>query len=155
MSLSGFVSDALSKSLSAFVRLAPRKARFDGGKLLIACSVGLLSLGCAPKTNEPAPETGASEQGKSCGSRGQAPCAEGEFCDFPESAACGETDAPGSCKPIRPMCTREFAPVCGCDGKTYPTACTAHAASVSVRSTGPCPGDQADAVEASAEPSAP
>lgn len=114
---------------------------------LLSLALGLLALGCSPKASEqPAPESAAaaSEQGQSCGSRGQAPCPEGEFCNFSERAACGETDMPGVCQPIRPMCTREFNPVCGCDGKTYPTACTANAASVSVRSQGPCPGDAAE-----------
>jgi hypothetical protein len=115
--------------------------------------LGLLLASCASKSAEqPPPESAAAEQGKSCGSRGQAPCAEGEFCDFTESAACGETDQPGSCKPIQAMCTREFAPVCGCDGKTYPTGCTANAAAVSVRSQGPCPGGEGAAGDAPAEP---
>lgn len=138
---------------------------FRTNPTLLVCAAALLGAlstglpGCASKSAEqPAPETGASapategnEQGQSCGSRGQAPCADDEFCDFPLSAACGETDAPGVCKPVRPMCTREFAPVCGCDGKTYPTACTANASKVSVRSTGPCPGDQADTQEPAPE----
>jgi len=47
----------------------------------------------------------------------------------------------GSCKPIPDLCTMEFAPVCGCDGKTYATACVAGRGGVSVAKTGACEGD--------------
>jgi hypothetical protein len=76
--------------------------------------------------------------GRSCGSRGQQRCGRGEFCDFPESAQCGSFDAPGVCTEIPRACTREYAPVCGCDGQTYGNACTAAAASVSVLHKGEC-----------------
>jgi hypothetical protein len=80
--------------------------------------------------------------GRSCGSRGQARCGRGEFCDFPESAQCGAADAPGVCTDIPSACTKEYRPVCGCDGKTYGNACTAAAASVSVLHQGECEPEQ-------------
>jgi hypothetical protein len=76
--------------------------------------------------------------GESCGSRGQDRCGRGEFCNFPESAQCGSFDAPGVCTDIPRACTREYAPVCGCDDQTYDNACTAAAASVSVLHKGAC-----------------
>jgi hypothetical protein len=60
------------------------------------------------------------------------------FCNFPPDMAGGNADGTGTCTPGPDACTDELAPVCGCDGKTYPTACEANAKSVSVASQGAC-----------------
>lgn len=60
------------------------------------------------------------------------------YCDF-AVGACAMPDAQGTCKEKPAVCTEEFNPVCGCDGKSYSNACKARAAGVSVSAMGVCP----------------
>jgi hypothetical protein len=76
---------------------------------------------------------------KSCGSRGLAPCAADEYCAFTPEAACGAGDKPGTCeKKPGPACAEIFAPVCGCDGKTYSNGCDAASRGIATRAIGEC-----------------
>ncbi len=96
----------------------------------------------APPITDPAtgaPTVDPASTGASvCGTRGASPCPTGTFCDYVAGSNCGADDRGGRCEPVPEMCTREFMPVCGCDGTTYPTACVAHSAAVSVAHDGPC-----------------
>jgi hypothetical protein len=116
--------------------------------LFTACSGGASE---EPRPQTPAPDEPAAEPppptheeptptatGALCGTRGAAQCAAGTFCDFAAGSNCGADDRGGHCAPIPEVCTREYNPVCGCDGQTHPTACTANASSVSVAHPGPC-----------------
>src|SRR5690606_37066848 len=69
-----------------------------------------------------------------------------EFCDYPSSAQCGAADQTGTCQVKPEVCADIYAPVCGCDDKTYGNECEAHGAGVSVAKSGACksepdPGD--------------
>lgn len=76
--------------------------------------------------------------GVACGSRGLPECGEDEFCSYPEKANCGAADAAGVCVAKPEVCAEIYAPVCGCDDKTYANACEANGAGVSVASEGEC-----------------
>lgn len=96
---------------------------------------GYATRTCPQSVTPPPPEP------RACGgmSPDQNACPEGEFCDFPREATCGAADAPGVCRARPEACTEELAPVCGCDDHTYPNACAAAAAGVSVGADGECP----------------
>ena len=74
-----------------------------------------------------------------CGSGGAtATCATGLFCSYSEAQYCGEVSGPGACTEQPTVCTKEWAPVCGCDGRNYSNDCVAHSHGVSIRHRGLC-----------------
>jgi hypothetical protein len=75
---------------------------------------------------------------QACGSRGLAPCPDGQFCSFAPEAMCGRADAPGACAPRPEVCIELYQPVCGCDGQRYSNECVANAAGVSADPDGTC-----------------
>jgi Kazal-type serine protease inhibitor-like protein len=105
----------------------------DGQTYGNACSAHAAGVSVASE-GECAPSPG----GTACGGLLGAQCADGEFCNFPIEAICGAADATGTCEATPEVCTDIFAPVCGCDGNTYPNACNANVAGVSVASEGEC-----------------
>lgn len=93
------------------------------GRLLALLSLPVTSFACG-------------DRGAACGTSGD--CTRGEFCGFPEAQHCGEAGNAGLCQPRPGVCTTDYAPVCGCDRRTYPNDCVAHARGISVGYQGAC-----------------
>lgn len=89
---------------------------------------------CAtPDADAALPDTGA--PGGGCSSNAQ--CGLGKYCNSPASQ-CGARAILGKCETVPTACSDDFEPVCGCNGETYPNACSAASAGVTTRAAGEC-----------------
>ena len=107
--------------------------------------IGLLAIlslgGCAPLTVHP----NASGGGSCAGVSGRR-CLPGEFCDL-AAGQCHGFEVAGVCVPQPEICTRDYRPVCGCNGMTYGNDCTriaageqkVHDGECGAAATRPCP----------------
>jgi Kazal-type serine protease inhibitor domain len=66
-------------------------------------------------------------------------CDEGLACELPVGV-CGPLAGVGTCVLPPPSCAADSTPVCGCDGSTYPSACSARLAGTPILTSGACGG---------------
>jgi hypothetical protein len=64
-------------------------------------------------------------------------CGMTEYCNFID-LNCGSNGTKGSCEQLPSVCTTQFDPVCGCDGKKYGNSCNAATSAISVSSSRNC-----------------
>jgi hypothetical protein len=104
---------------------------------LCAAACGDDSGGSDAQRGDAGGQTDGVSSGGTCGGIAGLSCAAGLFCNYEEDAGglgCDGSvaDSSGVCQPVPQVCDSQSAPVCGCDRRTYDSACAAHRTGASV-----------------------
>jgi hypothetical protein len=114
---------------------------------LLGASLILILCGCGSQTStHPETDTATVQanarklaaEGAMCGGYPGVQCEAGNYCAIEKGQCRTIADITGVCQKKPEVCTQQFQPVCGCDGKTYSNSCMASAAGASVASDGAC-----------------
>jgi hypothetical protein len=92
-----------------------------------------------PPPVDAGPAVDAGPPRKGCGGWLGNTCTQDEYCAYQEGEMCGAADASAFCASRPGACDAQYAPVCGCDMKTYGNSCEAAMAGTGIMYNKACP----------------